>query len=702
MISKCWKRLCAFVRGLFGLREKDQHRRMEVSRGDDPDVAWNSRKIPAASDSCPSSFLPLGAEPLSTEDSLGKPAPEEQPEISQTIGPYILVRKIGEGGGGSVYEAVHSQLRRKVALKLINKRRADSQAPDRLYREAVAVSALHHPGIVTVFDHGEAGPWYWIGMELVPGRNLAAELRLHRGSEGGDREASILPTRQDSARIPKVVELCARVADALQHAHDMGVTHRDIKPGNILLQPNGNPKVVDFGLARLQDSPNETKSGEVVGTPYYMSPEQVAGEPERIGRSTDIYSLGVVLFELLTDRLPFTGEYPWTVLHKIHSDSAPHVRSVVPTLPLDLDAVCHKAMARLPSERYGSAAEFAEDLRRFLRFEAVLAARPTPWNSTRKWVRRNRRRLTAACAAALLLSAASLAVWDYSRSQMMQEEILGIDERMQQAIASGAASTLNEIYGQLKSLKSRIGDRDRFVSARVAGLLAQCERLGNESISAGKERARLALGDPASGTPTNESALLEAVANMNSGLSMLAPDEPPEADITFWFPRLSLDSDPSHAEVYLCKATVPAGDFELPKQPVGTTPIRSLPVAPGLYRITVIAPGRQAELTRWLFAWGKEYDLKLVPLQETSTVTKGMIRVDAGSQELLLAAFEGERPLARTVPHAAFYMDPDEVTNAEYATFLAGNPEAWLKPLHWEHFSSPEYGDRPVVCLSYE
>jgi serine/threonine-protein kinase len=298
---------------------------------------------------------------------------------------YDVEAVLGQGGMGVVYRARHRKLNRLVALKMILAG-AYARPPDRarFQREAVAVAALRHPHVVQVYDSGEAGGRPYFTMEFVEGGTLADKLA---GTPLAARPAA---------------DLVAALAGAVQAAHASGVVHRDLKPANVLLTADGTPKVTDFGLARyVEGGPELTLSGTRVGTPSYMAPEQVLGRSRAIGPATDVYSMGAILYELLTGRPPIRGESAAeTERQVIDTDPVPPAR-LNARVPRDLETICLKCLHKEPHRRYASAAALADDLNRFLRGDAV-AARPE--GRLRRLIRQLRRRpvFSTALAAGLL------------------------------------------------------------------------------------------------------------------------------------------------------------------------------------------------------------------------------------------------------------------------------------------------------------
>ena len=279
-----------------------------------------------------------------------------QPERLPRLGRFELKMAVGRGAFGTVYRALDKELDRAVAVKLPRSGQfAGQEDEDRFIREARSVAQLNHPGIVPVFEVGRSDEFPYVVSEFVDGITLADELTARRY---GFREAA---------------ELVVQVAEALAHAHEQGVVHRDLKPSNIMLTFDGKARLMDFGLAKREAGEvSMTLEGQVLGTPAYMPPEQAAGEARHVDGRSDIYSLGVILYELICGELPFRGASRM-LMNQVMHDEPRAPRSLNDRIPRDLETICLKAMAKEPHRRYPTAGELADDLKRYLAGQPIHA-----------------------------------------------------------------------------------------------------------------------------------------------------------------------------------------------------------------------------------------------------------------------------------------------------------------------------------------
>ena len=385
----------------------------------------------------------------------------------KTLGDFTLIQRLGRGSMGEVWEAQQKSLGRKVALKLLLPERVDQKGLEFFAREARAGGRLAHPGIVSVFGTGKTDGLHWISMELIED---ACDLR-HSLEE--IREESELPEGYYS----QVAQFTAEVADALEAAHASDVIHRDLKPGNIMVTRDEHPKVADFGLAKLVDEHSLSLAGDMVGTYYYMSPEQVATKRAGINHRTDIFSLGVVLYEMLTLVRPFEGDTTEQVAQKILWEEAPNPSTIRSKVPRDLAVICGKAMEKDPGRRYQTMADLAADLRRHLANEPILAKPSGTLVRLQKWVRRNPTKSTAIG----LLAVALVVVLNlYSRlfdeQQATQTALEQVSQEKDRAVAAEASTlkALNDLQVKTEEVKRQVYS----ASIHAAGTAVQ---VGNTS-----------------------------------------------------------------------------------------------------------------------------------------------------------------------------------------------------------------------------
>src|SRR5256714_6038470 len=336
---------------------------------------------------CPACLLETGLGLLSDEpiagvanpgpyDSLhtldGKKAARSAKIISE-FGDYELLEEIGRGDQGVVYRAHQKSLNRTVALKVIGLGPWTTETHlKRFRREAEAAASLEHPGIVPIHEVGERDGQCYYSMSFV---------------EGGQVDEVF---KHEPLSIRRAVELVAKVARTVHYAHEHGILHRDIKPGNILLDQHGEPHLTDFGLARLVEA-DSTVTGtlDVLGTPSYMAPEQAAGNNTEISRNTDVYGLGAVLYQLLTGHPPFAGGTTYETVKLLLETEPRPPRQLNPKVDRDLSTICLKCLDKDPQCRYSSALALAEDLEHWLKHEPILARHAGIFAHGNKWVRRN-------------------------------------------------------------------------------------------------------------------------------------------------------------------------------------------------------------------------------------------------------------------------------------------------------------------------
>src|SRR5437763_15354131 len=368
----------------------------------------------------------------------------ERPKTFADFGDYQLLEVIGRGGQGVVYRALQKSLNRTVALKVIGLGHWASDAHlKRFRREAEAAASLDHAGIISIYEGGERDGSCYFSMKLVEGGQLDVVVK---------REP--MPIRQ-------AIELIAKVARTIHYAHEHGILHRDIKPGNILLDQKNEPHLTDFGLARLIETESTvTRTMEVLGTPSYMAPEQAIGNNDAVSGLTDVYGLGAVLYQLLTGQPPFAGGTTYETIKLLLDTEPRQPRLLNPKIDHDLSTICLKCIEKDPKRRYSSALALAEDLERWLKHEPILARRIGILTRGKKWVRRNP---TSALLAASLVALAAAAGWIISKSELIWHPLTtGIallpfenltDEKEHAFFADGVQDDILTKLGKIADLK---------------------------------------------------------------------------------------------------------------------------------------------------------------------------------------------------------------------------------------------------------
>jgi serine/threonine protein kinase len=468
------------------------------------------------------------------------------------LGDFRLLREIGRGGMGIVYEAQQVSLGRRVALKVLPAAAAlDARQQQRFKNEAHAAALLHHPHIVPIYAVGCEGSIHYYAMQLIEGQSLAAMIRGLRqppvsqvsstptlaqrpvpvrpqdsasfpqaiplsaptAEASGGAGSTLSPKPADTARagwkvsyFRRVAELGAKTAEALEHAHQMGVVHRDIKPANILLDRKGHLWITDFGVAMLHNQGELTRTGELVGTLRYMSPEQAGAQRGLVDHRTDVYSLGATLYELLTLEPPFPGDDPHQLLRQIASEEPRPLRSLERAIPPELEVIVLKALAKSPAERYTSAGELADDLQRFLGDRPILARRPTLLDRAMKWSRRHKTAVVLGLALLLLATVGLListvliarshgeARAAYERERQKAEEAL-----QQRSRAEGNLLQARQVVDFLTQLSAEeLGDKPELLPLRqkmLAGALRYYQQFidqnqGDPSVRADLDASR--------------------------------------------------------------------------------------------------------------------------------------------------------------------------------------------------------------------
>ncbi len=420
--------------------------------------------------------------PDDLQPTIAVPPPSTQPVDVQTLMPpvsasgearstpfssihvpgYEILEELGRGGMGVVYKARHVQLDRIVALKMmLSGEHAGKDERARFQAEGIAVARLRHPHIVQIHEVGSVDDRPYFCLEFLAGGSLAARLQ------------SIAMMAEPTA------ELVEKLARAIHYAHQQGIIHRDLKPANVLLDEHGQPKVTDFGLAKHVggEGRGPTLTGEILGTPSYMAPEQASGQTREIGPATDVYSLGAILYELLTGQPPFRSDTPVETITKVLSQPPVSLRRLRPSVPYDLETICLKCLHKEPGRRYPSAAELADDLRRFLNGQPIQARR-TGWIERGwRWCRRHPATLFSSLAPLLLLLAMT-ALANRQTEVAFEHSSEALVERLQESNLVSARLAASVVQDQLvtrRDLVKQYADREALRRATGRGPSARPE-----------------------------------------------------------------------------------------------------------------------------------------------------------------------------------------------------------------------------------
>ena len=631
---------------------------------------------------------------------------------------YLLLERIGHGGMGVVFLAEQMSLKRNVALKVLDSRLTSSyERLERFRREAEIAAKLRHPNIIAVYGIGESKGYPYFAMEYSRGISLsqlmtdlrkvgirelasvdlAASIRAAMARRGvADSETDTTVAERQLGYFGMVAKIVAEIADALTYAHSKGIIHRDVKPNNVMIDERLSPQLADFGVAKDLGSQAPTITHEPVGTPYYMSPELITTTISQVDYRTDIYSLGVTLYEMLTLHVPFSGKTSREVQHNILFEPAPPPRRFNPTVPRDLQIIAMKAMEKNPKDRYQSARDMAEDLRRFLRIEPIHAKPPGLVRTVGRFVWQ--RRVPAGFAAVvLLLGSAGLFGYAEVHAGTMLDQVLAETQRL---VTRGE---LKEAFARFEAAPAAVRSKGAFREALAHATQRNAEevRRRSESLTQNIDRANQGL----------EQSWFWAGQDA-AALDRLRFDDPQLTesihDVLGPY-RVAIACDAPGAEAFVEDVhaiTGEARDF----RSLGKLPVNDrLPI--GTYRFTIRTDKGYGEFVRAIDREGLSLQATVRPTVEAA---QGMVRIPAGiypigyeapgieTREARLRANQPYR-VPNKVSVAAFLIDAYPVTNQDYAKYVESVGPAVIAtiPGYWIDARCPERHLRKPVLVPW-
>lgn len=631
----------------------------------------------------------------------------EAPHPPPVIPGYEIVRELGRGGMGVVYEAYETALQRRVAIKCLHgDERISSAQRIRFRNEPRAAARLDHPNIVRIHASGETESVQWFAMELVRGHDLRAEIERQR-AEGTPDAAPLLPHRGSTDYVLAVLRTVRDIATALHYAHEAGVVHRDVKPHNILLrEEDGRALMADFGVAKDSRMGTITSTGHAPGTVFYMSPEQIAVWRQGVDRRTDVYSLGVVLYELLTLQRPFEGDTEQQVLAAIVAGRPRPLRAVDPSLSRDLELVCNRAMEKELADRYATARQFADDLNCLLSLASPLHARPAGW------VQRLRRAVSRNSGVIWVLFGMSLAAFGSgwlvtARGHAAERERLHLrlDEAATIELDSADFAERAEFAGALRAADAATADPA--ISPSLERLRAELRRFRADRL----ERAAAWLAGTTELSPYDPTVALDLLSAQNAVAAVLqlvptdASARALSADIEragFGAVSITLRTGPTPAVGKVsAREILPTASTFGPRIELGSLPLASSRLRPGHYRFDLDVEGRpRAEVTRMVLP-GRSERIDVVQRPEPAT-DAGMVRIEGGTLKIPDRADDACCHRGREVEVATFLLDEAEVSVGDYEEFVLATGHRTPPREVWEAMRrDPGLRDRPVVLVAY-
>jgi hypothetical protein len=629
------------------------------------------------------------------------------------LGDFELLEELGRGRFGVVYRARQLSLGgRMVAVKVLPPSLTlTARDVDRFKREAQAAARLHHPHIVQILMVGEEQGNRYFAMDLITGPSLAEEVRrLREERDLPDASSSgKLPSSRSGTYFRSVAELVRQVADGLLYAHVHGVVHRDVKPANLMLDHEGHALIVDFGLARDDEQGTITKSDVVAGTPHYMSPEQASGLFHRVDQRTDVYSLGVVLYELLTLQRPFEGKSTHEVLRNIREREPARVRRINGRVPRDLEVICNTAMARNVKERYASAGELRDDLQRFLEHQAIRARAPGPVRQVVRFARARSKPLAAG--AILIAGALTGAAWSTRATQARELSALRSPLEELDGLHDWTTADLYVLRDARRSLADeRLSSRvDQELCARLRERFGELRERWRAEATQRIEHGRRARPPEEIGS-SDDSEVLSGFLLLTDALKVFPEDEELArlVSVDVFHSLVSVRAEDASGNALA--GTVALREIDQltgqcgAARPLGALPIERVAVPPGFYRIAVAVDGqRPREFTRLLRRAEDPFPIvcRIAPAEPQDPFAgMKLVRGDV----LRFHPTPGRDELCPFLDHDVlvgdFWIDEHEASIAQYREFLVatGHPP----PYQWQWLPpDTDYDDRPVNGVSW-